>query len=82
MLLIMPGINQRVYTTPSFVIQGMDMTAVYCKKKPVTQEEPMKVITVRLTNWHIRKARGFGAGCLTDGIRYAIDLAIDNKEGK
>lgn len=40
------------------------------------QEEPLKVVSVRLTFWHIRKAKKIGKGSFTQGIRNAIEHYI------
>lgn len=35
----------------------------------------MRPVTVRMTNWHIRAARKFGDGEVSEGVRYALETA-------
>lgn len=42
------------------------------------QEEPLKVVSIRLSNWHIRKAKKVGDGSFTDGIRKVIEQYVRN----
>lgn len=42
---------------------------------PWTQDEPMRGYQVRLTHWHMRKAKAIGNGNLGAGVRLAIELA-------
>lgn len=37
------------------------------------QNENLKLISARLSNWHIRKAKKLGNGVLTEGLRIALE---------
>lgn len=44
------------------------------ENRPYTlQDAPMCVRSVRLTFWHIRRAKRIGSGNLSEGVRIAIE---------
>lgn len=43
------------------------------------QEVPLKVVSVRLSYWHIRQVKKLGNGSFTEGIRKAVDTALSKK---
>lgn len=45
------------------------------------QDDPMKVVALRLTNWHTRKAKKIGDGNLSEGVRVALE-SYDSKNGE
>lgn len=46
------------------------------------QEEPLRVVSVRLPNWHIRAAKKLGDGVISEGVRTAIEIADLNQKEK
>lgn len=66
-----------MYTSDAPVLQG-----THTMKKDLAtgaytyQEEPLKVVSARLSFWHIRKAKKIGKGSFTQGIRNAIEHYI------
>lgn len=45
------------------------------------QNEPLRVVSVRLPNTYIAAARELGHGSFTEGIRYALSKAVICKQG-
>lgn len=43
------------------------------KKVYSVQEDPMKVTSARLPNWHIRKAKKIGKGSFSNEVRASIE---------
>lgn len=44
------------------------------------QDQPMRVHSIRMTCWHVRKAKKLGDGEVSDGVRYALELASNEKK--
>lgn len=40
----------------------------------------LRNLSVRLSYWHVRRARKLGNGNVSDGIRYAIETAEERKD--
>lgn len=46
------------------------------------QDDPLKIVSMRLPNWHVRVARKLGKGNLSEGVRIALEHQHQNQEGK
>jgi predicted RNA-binding protein YlqC (UPF0109 family) len=57
----------------SFVIQGVYMKQNELRTK--YQEEPLKLVSVRLSFWHIQTAKKAGKGNISRGIRTILESA-------
>lgn len=42
----------------------------------IAQDDPLKLIAVRLSNWHILQIKKLGEGNLSVGMRRAIENAV------